>query len=324
MENEELALKWKELWGKSERSVYQSLEWANLKDKCGKKPIFITCFKDDALKSGIIAFEQTLSTPLGVKKILVSEGTPLYTDEDSLHEIINKFKQESKKYFYGTIVPTIINQKNEVLSKYMKKASNFTILVDLSRTEEELWKSLEKKSARWGVKTAEKNSLWFLEPQSLDDISEFYSIYKKTASEGGFNPEPIEFLRCLLNSQSGKIFLVKKGNKIIAGCAILLSYDYNVLNLTASTEEAQRLQAMPFVYWNIVLYSKRTGVRYLDLGGYDKEAKEGGKTYNINKFKERFGGQITEQSIYSSNQKYPLVRKMMKRFKIIKKLYKKS
>ena len=47
-----------------------------------------------------------------------------------------------------------------LLSSGYKKISNYTILLDLKKTPEELWKQLEKKSIRWGIKTAEKNGIW--------------------------------------------------------------------------------------------------------------------------------------------------------------------
>ena len=71
-------------------------------------------------------------------------------------------------------------------------------------------------------------------------------------------------------------------------------------------------------------YYKNKGCKQFDLGGYDSEAKEGDKTYNINKFKERFGGIITEQPIFSSNNKYPFLRKVLRNVRFAKRLYKKE
>ena len=91
--------------------------------------------------------------------------------------------------------------------------------------------------------------------------------------------------------------------------------NYSILNLTSISEKGKKLQAMPFLYWNLILYSKNLSLNYLDLAGYDKEAVKGSKTYNINKFKERFGGEIIEQPIYSTNRKYPFMRFILKNLK---------
>jgi lipid II:glycine glycyltransferase (peptidoglycan interpeptide bridge formation enzyme) len=80
---------------------------------------------------------------------------------------------------------------------------------------------------------------------------------------------------------------------------------------------------MPFLYWNLILYSKYINLYKFDLGGYDKEARHGEKTYNINKFKERFGGEITEQPIFSTNSKYSGLRQILKKYHFMKGWYKK-
>jgi len=319
--------KWRKLWQECKGSIYQSLEWAKIKEKCENKPIFITLEDKqnrEKLRAGILAFERQIYSPFGKKRILTAEGNPLFLKKEDGIKILEEFKKQCKNYFYGTIAPTVINPCHEVfLAAGYKKVSNYTILINLTKPEEELFLSLEKKSARWGVKKAIKNNLVFEEAKK-EDIQEFYPLYKKIALEGDFFAEPKEFLFSLLKKEIGKIFFVKKDRKIIAGGALLFNHDYTILNLTASNEEGQKLQAMPFLYWNLILFSKNLGKKYFDLGGYDKEAKEGEKTYNINKFKERFGGTITEQPIYSTNWRYPFLRKLIRKFKFLKNLYNKK
>src|SRR3989344_2816574 len=317
---------WIALLKESKGSVYKSPEWAKSLEMDGKKPTLIVIEESGQLKASLLAFEQEIITPLGKKKILFSEGTPLFKDEQSGLEILSKFRQESKKYFYGLIRPTVINQKKDIFEKAgYKTVSDSTILVSLEKDKEFLWNSLEKKSARWGVKTAEKNNLEFQELKTESEISEFYKLYKKTAHDGGFKEKSPDFLKELTKSRErARLFLIKKENKIIAGGIILIDNDYTILNLTAASDEGYKLQAMPFFYWNLILFSKSLGKAYFDLGGYDKNARQGEKIYNINKFKENFGGNIVEQLHCSTNSKYTLIRSLMKRFKIIKRFYKKK
>ena len=130
----------------------------------------------------------------------------------------------------------------------------------------------------------------------------------------------------MINTSISKLFIIKKNEQICAGGLILIdkNNNYSILDLTAASNFGLELQAMPFLYWNIILHSKKIGLDFFDLGGYDKEAKESDKTYKINKFKERFGGEITKQPIYSANSIYPRIRKVMKNLRIIKKFYKKT
>jgi lipid II:glycine glycyltransferase (peptidoglycan interpeptide bridge formation enzyme) len=62
-------------------------------------------------------------------------------------------------------------------------------LIDTTKSLDALWQGLEKKSSRWGVKTAQKNNLILFETQNKEDISNFYKIYLETAEKGKFKPE---------------------------------------------------------------------------------------------------------------------------------------
>ena len=292
------------------KAAYQSEDYISALKLSDKKMV--------SLSDEFYATKGALKTIFGMKVILESRGTPSQND-------MGKFKQEAKNYFYGTIAPCVLNTQEKLFKKFgFKKVANHTILVDLKKSEEDLWNGLEKKSARWGVKFAKKNDLSF-KIATEREVKQFYPLYKKTAKDGRFNSKPLKFLIVLRDTDVSKFFIIKHLKKIVAGGLILIDQEnnYSILDLTASSDKGLKLQAMPFLYWQLILYSKSLGLNCFDLGGYDKDAKEGEKTYNINKFKERFGGEIVEQSIYSTNWKYPALRYVLRKFKFLKKLYKK-
>ncbi len=316
---------WEKLWLKSKGSVYQSLEWMKAKKLSGENPMMKTV-GDKEITAGLLVFEKNKKIPFfGTKKVLFSEGNPLILKKGSEKELFSKLKKDSKKYFYFLISPTITTYSEETFNKnHFKKTSNFTMLVDLSKTEGDLWKQLEKKSIRRGVNYAKKNGLEF-QGANESDLRKFYNLYKNTAESGQFEPENEGFIELLRETNISRLFVIKRNNKIIAGGLILLdkNNNYSILNLTASSEEGNKFQAMPFLYWNLILFSKSLGLKYFDLGGFDMEANLGDKTYNINKFKERFGAEIKEQPIYSTSKKYKMIRNLLKRIKFLKKMYKK-
>lgn len=254
------------------------------------------------------------------KKVLEARGTP--SKEDMV-----KFKETAKSYFYGLISPCVIESNEELFreNKYFK-VLNHTLLIDLRKTKEELWNGLEKKSARWGVKTANKNNLYVEKNKfSKSDIAKFYKLYKESAEKGGFKAETIEFLESLIGKEACRLFLIKNKKEIIAGGLLLLDREnnYAILDLTASSEKGLKMQAMPLLYWEMILFSKENGFSAFDLGGYDTNAKEGDKIYKINKFKENFGGVVNEQPIFSTDKKYVLLRGILKKQGFMRNLYKK-
>jgi lipid II:glycine glycyltransferase (peptidoglycan interpeptide bridge formation enzyme) len=323
--DENFKQKWNELWKSCKGGVYQSIWWIEIKSLLGHKPIFVTIEKNNKLTAGVCLFENDIKSFGFSKKILSAIGTPLFINREEGKELLDSLRKNYRNYFYITISPNVLFTDLEYFeSAGYKRISNNTILIDLKKSIEELWDNLEKKSIRWGVKTAEKNGLSF-EIAKEDEVEKFYKLYSDTATQGGFHAEKKSFIEKLRDSQISKLFVIKYTNKIVAGGLLLIDNNNKIstLDLTGAGEEGLKLQAMPYLYWKMINYSKELNLNYFDLGGYDNEAKEGDKTYNINKFKLRFGGEIKQQLIFSSNAKYSFIRNLMKRFHFIKKIYKK-
>lgn len=295
-------------------NAYQSELWKSARKESGEPEIEISLGN-----SKINAFEKKKDLKLFNANILFAEGTPEADSKEDMTALLKEFKKASKKYFYGLIAPSVVNPCKESFERAgFWKVSNNTVLVDLTKSEEELWQALEKKSARWGAKFGEKNGLT-LELAKKGELRRFYQLYKKTSEQGGFHAETERFIETLRESEISRVYLVKNKNKLVAGGLILFDRkdDYSILILTSVSEEGQKMQAMPFLYWNLIKESKKEGMKKLDLGGYDLE-NSSGKMRQINSFKERFGGVIVEQPIYSTNFIYPLLRKIyriLKRFR---------
>ncbi|MBI4448083.1 peptidoglycan bridge formation glycyltransferase FemA/FemB family protein [Candidatus Woesearchaeota archaeon] len=190
-----------------------------------------------------------------------------------------------------------------------------TIVIDLTHPEEELWGKVDKK-ARWGVKKAEKEGLKF-EEIGKELWQQFYKIYRITCKQGEIPPISYEELA---QKNRAHLFVAKKDEKIIAGSLVLEAEDKILLELNASLPEYLYLQPNNLLYWNIILWGKKNKFKTFDLGGYQLNSKIGSKLYEINRFKERWGGQIKEYYIYSYNPCYILGRKIVRNFPLIKKL----
>jgi len=233
--------------------------------------------------------ETSITLPfIGKKKILEGKGD--FSDID-----IRLFKEQSKNFFYGTIHPTIVNL-NEDLFEGMKKVSNYTILIDLKASEEEIWDDLDRKSIRWGINYAKKNGL----KTYINKIEN--EVTFRISKEGEENS--LAFAEGLL--------IIDNVN------------EYSILEATRVTEEGKKFQAMPLMYWEMILYSKKNGMLSMDLGGYGGDKSYGKKINDIDTFKARFGGKVVEQPIYATNWKYPFFRKILKLFSFTKSWYKKD
>ncbi|HLC54546.1 MAG TPA: GNAT family N-acetyltransferase [Candidatus Nanoarchaeia archaeon] len=318
---------WENLWSQANGGIYQSWMFNEAKRKSGQQSIVISVRENGKLVGGIMAYKKIIRSPIGRKEILEAHGTPLFINESSGKELLEQFKIEASSYFYATIAPTVLSSSEALFSQAgYTKISNHTILLDLKKLEEELWQSLEKKSIRWGIKTAQKNNLSITPLKTAHEINALYALYEHTASIGGFKPEQKEFLKELSSKGISQIFGIYNGKNIVAGALVFLDKNNKIatLSLTTASDEGLKLQAMPFLYWNILLYAKKEGFSYFDLGGYDPDSRPSEKINNINKFKERFGGAITEQPVFSTNRTYPFLRKALQKARFIRHLYKKD
>ena len=290
-------------------------------------PEYISALKEGGEKIHSISpkfhvVERAIRVPLlGKKRILEARGSP-EGDELSLF----RSYCAKQKCWYGTIAPVVVEQKNkEFSSARYNKVSNQTLLLNLSLPLDSIWKNLEKKSIRWGIKTAEKSALVSTHA-SATDVEAFCLLYEKSAESGGFKAENKSTIAHLADSSIAHLLVIKKSDKIIAGGLILIDreHHYAILDLTAASEEGLSLQAMPFLYWELIKYAKSLGLQKFDLGGYDTHAPKGSKIARINSFKERFGAELVEQPIYTNAAKYSFIRSLMQRASFLSVMYHKE
>lgn len=188
-----------------------------------------------------------------------------------------------------------------------------TIEIDLTKSEEELWNSLDK-DARWGVKKAKKEGLKVSLSNNEKIWKDFYKIYKETCKRGKIVPIDFEKIK------EGKLFSCFFEAEIIAGAVVKIEEEMVTLFLNASKYEYLKFQPNNLLYWTIIKWAKEKGFKIFDLGGYQLNAKSEDKLYNINKFKLRWGGEIKKYLIYSKNPFYILGRKTIRNIHVVKKL----
>ncbi len=148
------------------------------------------------------------------------------------------------------------------------------------------------------------------------DWDVFYKIYKDTLERGRVEIKEKEEIKKL----AANLFIAKKENKIIAGAAIKIQESRVKLYLNASEKEYLNFQPNNLLYWNILKWSKENGFEIFDLGGYQENAVKGDKLYEINRFKQRWGGEIKRIDIYSKNFLWIIGRKLIRNSRILWKL----
>lgn len=93
---------WKNAWQEFKGSVYHNFDFP-------LKRIFVYIEENQKIIAGISATEHSIKTIFGEKKILQAHGNQFFKNSSSLNSLLEKFKEESKKYFYATVMPSPLN-----------------------------------------------------------------------------------------------------------------------------------------------------------------------------------------------------------------------
>lgn len=214
--------------------------------------------------------------------------------------------------------------------------SEYTLISDLSQSEDELWKQINK-NTRYEIRRAERYELEFITYDSKQiknedgfSFDKFSDMYEKMFAEKGM---PRKFDREEFYN------IVKFGGGIIT--AVLFNsepivyhfyiYDETHTKLTISCSELWSEDgsieknligyANKWLHWKDFLYFKEIGVESYDWGGVTWNEENPGKLAGINKFKQSFGGKPV--SYYSETVVMSGKAKLFKRLSKLKSRIKK-
>ncbi|MEK6844544.1 MAG: peptidoglycan bridge formation glycyltransferase FemA/FemB family protein [Nanoarchaeota archaeon] len=186
------------------------------------------------------------------------------------------------------------------------KDINATVIVNLDKSEDELFNSFRKQT-RTGIRKAMKSGLTVEESNNWEEA---YEVYKNTRDRNNIKIRSLEYLK----SKTDKLFVCKKDGKVIAINLIwfLDLYDKNVPRTMTNSflKEYAEYRPNELLYWHVFKYYRNLGYKKFDLGGWAIKSRE--NLDQVNKFKESFG-----EVVYFERD-YPLLqavgRKMVRNF----------
>lgn len=192
-----------------------------------------------------------------------------------------------------------------------------TLIIDLTKDIETLWKNIEGRTRRY-IKKATKEGI---EIKINKDFKGFNELYYKFVSQKRFESlgEDLNIMR-----RYGTIFNAYKDNEMIAG---LMTIE-DPLNMRILAGGSRRFEgdkkmsnfvswANRALIWEAIKFGKEKGCKEFDLGGYYTGEDKNDPRYNINLFKLKFGGRVV--TYYKYIKYYSLIYKLGK--KIFKKYF---
>lgn len=236
-----------------------------------------------------------------------------YSSADIIRQVFYELKELAleNKSIYIEVQPYTWNYDADILLKELsdlgyKKAFNHlykaTILIDLSQSEDEIFKAFERRGQK-AIRQAESRGITVSQVEmNEDNFKIFYQLYVQTCSRTSFIPEPFDMLKTQLlyfgKQNAAVLFFAYEEVKAVGALVafnngVSLSTVYQGNDYTPEVINKRPSNAM---YWYAVKWAKQQGINWFDFGGITvTEEQEGNeKKQGIHNFKEQFGGRIVK------------------------------
>ena len=200
--------------------------------------------------------------------------------------------------------PLLNNQR--LASPQMKTFySRHTVSLDLSLTEEEIWKNQISSKNRNMIRKAEKEGVTIVESEDYDTFKRLYdrTMADLHAEDFYFFPKAYydEFKQTF--KDKSMLCLAMYEGKAIAGSMFMFSEDYAHYHLSARDREYSRYAANNLVLWRAIRKAKERGCKWFHFGG----GTTGNEDDSLLKFKKEFsktesefwiGKRVHNQTVY--------------------------
>lgn len=300
-------------WNKmaiEESVACQTYEWALANNSTTNEPLFMVASDKGEWVGGWLIFEHRI--PLFSSINIPSE--PLIVDETMIKVIIDELWKEiehNKPIYVNWLSYANSKWKDQQFleekgfSEIIKYGSH---ILDIGKTEEELWRELNKKH-RNVIRKAEKMDIV---TEESNDIKNYYLLSEESYNKlGGKGPsyDSLKRIYTHLNPKGMcRVFFAKKDDKIVAG-AFMLVCGNRITYLHGATCKNPPTGAANFLHWRMIQLFKAEGFRLYDFGGASLNVEKDTKGRGITRFKERFGGEL--EIFYGGYKVYSPIRKKL-------------
>ena len=300
-------------WNKMaiEKSVAcQIYEWALANNSITNEPLFMVAMDKGEWVGGWLIFRHRIpffssinipSEPLIVDKIRSKTITKILWEEIERKNpvYIQWLSYANSRWKDAQFL------KEKGFNKIIKYGSH---ILDIDKTEEDLWRGLNKKH-RNVIRKAEKMDIV---TEESNDIKCYHLLseesYKKSGGKGpSYNR--LKRIYTYLNPKGMcRVFFAKKDDKIVAGAFMLLCGN-RITYLHGATCKNPPTGAANFLHWKMIRLFKTEGFRLYDFGGASLNVDKDTKGRGISRFKERFGGEL--ETFYGGYKVYSPIRKRL-------------
>ena len=261
-------------------TLWQSENWKNFQSLLGNDAFFI---KDKEQKILIIC-KQLL---LGKTFLEIQRGNLTI----SLYEKIKTLAISKKAIFLrispNQKLPSFLQKKSFPTNSY--KFPTLTSIIDLKKTEEEIFSSMSQ-SGRRHIRLARKKEVKIIFSQ---DTSSLAKLIREMSQKKGIKSHDALFFKKLLQTFSSQAFilLAQVKQEIIAGGIFIFSNQGCTYLYGGSKSDYNHFHAPTLLQWEAIKYAKKSGKQFFDFLGIAPQEEKNHPWSKISQFKRKFKGQ---------------------------------
>jgi len=262
------------------------------------QPIVVAVFEGDSLVGILLSVVQReyggLLGNLSARSVIW--GGPLVKNNDIriLNDVFKEYEKKCKRQAIYTQIRNIGSlewAKNHLQTMGYEYEDHLNILIDLNKSEEQLWKDIHPKRKN-EIRRAFKEGTRFSVFSDVDSLKKCWPILRDVYRRARLPLPDFSLFKELINgndmSSHLKIFAALHNGQII-GTLMALCWKDRVLDWYAGAYQ-EYLPKYPndLLPWEAMLWAKKNGYETFDFGGAGKP----GVPYGVRDFKLKFGGEI--------------------------------
>jgi lipid II:glycine glycyltransferase (peptidoglycan interpeptide bridge formation enzyme) len=293
--------------------VLQSYEWGEFKRRQGWRPVRVVLERDGEA-AGVGQFLAYNTAPVPGSLWYCTKGPWLpWEDEEAVRAFFEGVREVAGRLGAHTvkIEPEVPEQQEDVkalLARMGFRRARYdlnqktTLVVDLEPPEEDVLANMKGKT-RYNVRLAAKKGIEVVEPDDFDAAFDtFYEWLRSTSErkEGSFLRRPRGYLHGVMREMreagQGRLFFAAHEGMPLAGMYVFTFGAKYWYIYGASGTEKRNLKPNYLLQWEVMRWAKRRGLTHYDMVGIPKpeDLHEGSSFWSVYKFKEGFGGEISD------------------------------
>ncbi len=274
--------------------IYNSFAYAKVMQRTFSfKPIF---FKSE--NAMLLGFEQSLKGVAGVLgKGFIAFAPPVFRNSSDFIELIDLVENECKKRkLISLTIWTSPLWDNSDFFKTFESVEMCNVVLQLKKSEEALFNSLEHAARKNLSKVKSLNSNVY--EGTFSDIEDYYSNYKKHHESIGLEVYPKEYFDALYNEiiekNFGKFFVLRDLDNVFCAGLMIGALGKSTYELSISSNwEKRQLFPNDVLKWHAIKWANNNGFEQFDLSNIAVNVEEGSKESNVNRFKKKFGSEVS-------------------------------